>query len=149
MVELLIASYANLHCGFSMACAGMKDLFETLGLGYHFEASESTAKAIPELPFAVYQAAQEIIHVANDSSKVKGLVLVIISNEVIADLSILMACRDILRGIAKKEINVVIHTNIKPGNALSIHLSAAFNELRNEEKTYDVDTVSGIPEFLK
>ncbi len=149
MIESLIAMYAHLYCGFSITCLEVQDLSDTLKSGYHFEASQVAATTVFELPFAVYQAAENISLVANEFSKVEGLVLVIVSNEELVDLSILMACVDMLRGFAQKDINVVFHTNIQPENTHSIHLGAVFKELRVKEQLIKTDTTLDIPEFLK
>jgi hypothetical protein len=152
MIESLIAMYAHLYCGFSITCLELQDLSDTLKSGSHFEASHVAATTILELPFAAYQAAENIRLVANEFSKVEGLVLVIVSNEELVDLSILMACVDMLRGFARKDINVVFHTNIQPKNTHSIHLGAVFKELRANEqliKTDTHDTTLDIPDFLR
>ena len=149
MIESLIAMYGHLYCGFSITCLELQNLSDTLKSGSHFEASQVAATTVSELPFAVYQAAENIRLVANEFSKVEGLVLVIVSNEELVDLSILMACVDMLRGFSRKDINVVYHTNIQPENTHSIHLGAVFKELRVKEQHIKADTTLDIPEFLK
>jgi hypothetical protein len=149
MIESLIAMYAHLYCGFSITCLELQDLSDTLKSGCHFEASQVAATTVFELPYAVYQAAEKISHVANEFSKVEGLVLVIVSNEEFTDLSIFTACVDILKGYAHKDINIVFHTNIQPENTHSVHLGAVFKELRVKEQHIKDDTTLDIPEFLK
>ncbi len=151
MIESLIAMYAHLYCGFSITCLDLQDLSDTLSSGYFFEASQVAATTVFELPFAVYQAAENISLVANEFSKVEGLVLVIVSNEEFADLSVFTACVDMLRGFAQKDINVVFHTNIQPENSHSIQLGAVFKELRAEElnKADTSGDTLDIPEFLR
>ena len=124
----------------------------TLKSGYYFEASRVVATTVFELPFAVYQAAENISLAANVFSKVEGLVLVIVSNEKLVDLSVLTACVDTLKGFTHKDINVVFHTNIQPENNLSINLGASFKELRTKERSVkeDIkDTTLDMPEFLR
>lgn len=151
MIECLIAMYAHLYCGFSFICLELQDLSDTLSSGYYFEASQVAATTILELPFAVYKAAENISLVANKFSKVEGLVLVIVSNLEFADLSVLTACVDILRGFAQKDINLVFHTNIQPENNHSILLGAVFEELHAEElnKAVTSGNTLDMPEFLR
>lgn len=152
MIESLIAMYAHLYCGFSITCLDLEDLSNTLQSGCYFEASKVAATTVFELPFAVYQATENISLVANEFSKVEGLVLVIVSNEELVDLSVLTACVDMLKGFAHKDINVIFHTNIQPENTHSIHLGAVFKELRVKEQPVKEDMndkTLDIPEFMR
>lgn len=152
MIESLLAMYAHLYCGYSINCLEIQDLANTLKSGYYFEAAKVTAKTDFELPFAAYQAIQNISMTTNKLFELEGIALVIIANEHLPNLSLLSACQDILLGFANKDLKIAIHTNVQPGNALAIHLGAVFQKRSAREKANEKSAnhpTLDMPDFLK
>jgi hypothetical protein len=126
-IESLISMYNHMFCGFSIACAEFSDVYTILSSGYHFDASQVTVSTTDELPFAVYQAFDNIRYSIGELTELQGFSLIIISDDEFS-LSLFEACSNMLKGCINTDVEFISSTNIKERNKHSIQLGAVFNK---------------------
>ena len=146
-IESLIATYNHLYCGFAISCIEFMDFNSVIKAGYYFESTEMTVTRASELPFAVYKAFDNICGTVGKAAVLKGVSLIIISND---DFSVPLfsACSTMIEGCFKDDINFICNSNLQSNNEHSIHLSLVFDK-SDDEVILSKNELLDIPMFIK